>query len=376
MSESRVKKVALVHDFLVSYGGAERVFEALCELYPYAPIYTLLYDRKRMDVHFQGRDIRVSWLGKLPAFFRKRYRLFLPFFPAAVESFDLREFDLVITSSGAWSKGIITRLHTRNVAYLHSPMRYAWDYHESYLRELGARGKMSIFTRMLLSYLRIWDTQAAERPDVLLANSHFTAARIKKYYRREAEVVYPGALDLFEKTKHLFPAGTKSERSYFLVVSRLTRSKKIDAVVEAFNKLALPLTVVGGGGEEKSLRQMAGEHIRFTGFVGDEALARLYRGARAVIFPSEEDFGMVAVEALSFGTPVIALDYGGIREIVTPGETGEFFHAPAPEIIAEGVRRFLVREGQYSRETMQASVAHFTKENFQKEIRRVLEEKV
>lgn len=372
MSENMPKKVALVHDFLVAYGGAERVFEALCELYPEAPIYTLLYDQSHMGEHFEGRDIRVSWLGRLPSFLRKRYRFFLPFFPAAVESFDLREFDLVITSSGAWSKGIITRLNTRNVAYLHSPMRYAWDYHESYLRELGARGKRSILTRMLMSYLRIWDAQAALRPDLLIANSHFTAARIAKYYRREAHVVYPGALDLFEKTKHLFPEETKSERSYFLVVSRLTRSKKIDAVVEAFNKLALPLIVVGNGPEQQHLEKIAGKGIRFTGFVDDQALARLYRGARAVIFPSEEDFGMVAVEALSFGAPVIALEYGGIREIVTPGETGEFFHAPAPEIIAEGVRRFLVREGQYDAAVMMASVQKFSKEHFQQEMEEII----
>lgn len=224
-----------------------------------------------------------------------------------------------------------------------------------------------------MSYLRIWDAQAAARPDILLANSQFTEARIKKYYRREAQVIYPGALVLFEKTKHLFSQETKSERSYFLVVSRLTRSKKIDAVIEAFNKLALPLVVVGGGPEQASLEKIARKDIRFMGFVDDEALARLYRGARAVIFPSEEDFGMVAVEALSFGTPVIALEYGGIREIVTPGETGEFFHAPAPEIIAEGVRRFLVGEGTYSEEKMRASVVQFTKENFQKQLRRVLE---
>lgn len=366
MTENKSKKVALVHDFLVSYGGAERVFEALCELYPEAPIYTLLANPELVERHFKGRDIRTSWLGKLPRFIQKRYRLFLPFFPAAVESLDLREFDLVISSSGAWSKGIITRLHTTHVAYLHSPMRYAWDYHESYLQELGARGRRSILTRMLMSYLRIWDKQAAERPDILLANSKFTQERIGKYYRRQAEVVYPGGLSLSEK-ENVPQVGTE-KRNYFLVVSRLTRSKKVDAVVDAFNKLGLPLRIVGAGPEEKHLRKISNSNIEFSGFVEDNELARLYRGARALIFPSEEDFGMVAVEALSFGTPVIGLEYGGLREIVTEGKTGEFFHAALPEIIAEGVRRFLEREGTYDEVGMKESVVHFTEERFQQEI--------
>lgn len=383
---NRQKKIALVHDFLVAYGGAERVLEAMAEMFPKAPIYTLLYDKERMEEHFRGRDIRVSWLSKLPKFLKKRYRFFLPFFPVAVESFDLRDFDLVISFSGAWSKGIVTRLNTKHIAYLHSPMRYAWDYHEAYLGELGTRGKLRIFTRMLMSYLRVWDRQAAERPDAIISNSRFTAARVKKYYRRESTVIYPGALELFEKTSHevLRPAsselqrgeqaqGDKKMRIHFLVVSRLTRSKKIDKVIEAFNKLELPLLIVGDGPERIRLQSQAEKNIRFVGFTSDEELAKLYVFARAVIFPSEEDFGMVAAEALSFGTPVIAYEYGGIQEIVKPGETGEFFHAETPEIIAEGVRRFLQYEGQYDETAMKQSVAHLTKENFQKQVRKFLQ---
>lgn len=371
MAEHKEKKVALVHDFLVSYGGAERVFETLCEMYPEAPIYTLLADPRLTEEHFKGRDIRTSWLGKLPRFIQKRYRLFLPFFPAAVESLDLREFDLVISSSGAWSKGIITRLHTTHIAYLHSPMRYAWDYHESYLQELGARGRRSILTRMLMSYLRIWDKQAAERPDILLANSEFTRKRIEKYYRCEARVIYPPVV-LHDKTPSV-SLGDGDGRHYFLVVSRLTRSKKVEAVIDAFNKLGLSLVVVGTGPEEQSLQKRAGKNITFAGFVTDTELVEVYRGARALIFPSEEDFGMVAVEALSFGTPVIGLDYGGLREIVVPGETGEFFHVAAPEIIAEGVRRFLEKEGTYDETVMRESVKKFSKENFQNGMNTVLE---
>lgn len=370
MTESKPKKVALVHDFLVSYGGAERVFQELCALYPEAPIYTLLADSKMVATHFPGRDIRTSWLGKMPRFVQKRYRLFLPFFPAAVESFDLREFDLVISSSGAWSKGIITRLHTTHVAYLHSPMRYAWDYHERYLSELGARSRRSIFTRMLMSYLRIWDKQAAERPDILLTNSVFTEERIAKYYRREATVIYPPVI-LHEMTPSL-SRGESTERSHFLVVARLTQSKQVLAVVEAFNKLGLSLVVVGTGPEEKRLRDRAKANITFTGFLDDQALAREYAQARALIFPSEEDFGMVAVEALSYGTPVIALDYGGIREILTDPRMGETFHSSNPEIIAEGVRRFLEKEGTYDETLMKESVKKFRREQFQSQMKMVI----
>lgn len=370
---ARPKKVALVHDFLVAYGGAERVFETLAEMFPEAPLYTLLYDPARMGEHFQRRDIRVSWLSKLPKFFKKRYRLLLLFFPVAAESFDLRDFDVVISSSGAWSKGIITRLRTKHIAYVHSPMRYAWDYHEQYLDEMGARGKFRIFTRMLLSYLRIWDRQAAERPDRLLVNSRYTQARVKKYYGRESEVVYPGALSLREKTAE--SAGRKAgvERTHFLLVSRLTRSKKAGAVIEAFNKLGFPLIIVGDGPEREALERSAEPNVSFTGFVSDARLAELYVSARAVIFPSEEDFGMVAAEALSFGTPVVAYEYGGIREIVESGKTGESFHAQTPEIIAEGVRRFLANEKRYDAAAMKLSVAHLTQVNFQNGIRSAVE---
>lgn len=381
LSNKTRMKIALVHDFLVSYGGAERVFQAIAELYPETPIYTLVADQEIMERHFPGRDVRTSWLSGLPVFFRKRYRWFLPFFPAAVEALDLRDFDLVISSSGAWGKGIVTRLNTKHIAYLHSPMRYAWDYHEEYLREVSGWRKPGICVRLLLSYLRVWDRQAADRPDFLIANSHYTADRIRKYYRRESTVIYPGALALADTLSDevLRPASTERQRgeqaqgdqkmrTHFLIVSRLTKSKKVDIAIEAFNKLGFPLVIVGSGPERERLEKMANENIRFAGFVGDSELVELYQGARALIFPSEEDFGMTAAEALSFGTPVIGFEYGGIREIVEPGVAGELFAAQTPEILAEGVRRFLANEGKYDETRMKESVSRFTKERFQKEI--------
>lgn len=372
MSSSCPKKIAIVHDFLVTYGGAERVLQSLSALYPEAPIYTLLKDDAVAAKYFPGREIRESFLEHFPGWLRRRYPWLLPFYPIAVETLDLREFDLVISSSGAWSKGVVTRLHTRHIAYLHSPMRYAWEQPEAYLDEVLPRWVPRIIARLWLSYMRLWDRQAAERPDVLVANSRYTAQRIQKYYRKDAEVVYPPALALCAAGQEEIIL--RGERKHFLIVSRLARSKKIEPVIEAFNKLGFPLVIVGSGRDEHRLRSIAGPNVSFVGAPDDARLRRYYREARAVLFPSEEDFGMVAAEALSLGTPVIAYEYGGIREIIRIGETGEIFRSQTPEVIAEAVKRFAEKEaaGGYPAETLSDSVSHFSEEYFAQAIARLV----
>ncbi|MBP6889368.1 MAG: glycosyltransferase [Candidatus Moranbacteria bacterium] len=370
--EAQPKKVALVHDFLVTYGGAERVLQALASMYPEAPIYTLLKDDSVVKRFFPGRDIRSSFLQTFPLWLRERYRSLVPLYPIAIETLDLREFDMVISSSGAWSKGIITRLHTRHIAYVHSPMRYAWEGREMYLDESLPWFVPRLCARLWLSYIRLWDLEAADRPDVLIANSGYTRDRIAKYYRQISSVLYPPALFLAEsKTEKALP---KDERKHFLVVSRLTRSKKIEPVIEAFTKLEFPLIVVGSGREKQNLERIAGKNITFVGKVSDKRLREYYRGARALIFPSEEDFGMVAVEALAAGTPVIAYEYGGIREILRIGETGEVFHSQTPEVIAEAIKRFLEKEMTgYPIESLQRSVSQFSSEAFEKGIQKIVD---
>ena len=338
MKSSTDKKVAFVHDFLVSYGGAERVLESLVKLDPDAPIYVLLADERIVRERFAGREIRTSFLQKLPKFFRKRYRLLLPFFAVAAESMDFRDFDVVISSSGAWSKGIVTRLKTTHIAYLHSPMRFLWDANEGYFDAVGLGGYRRFFGRILLSYLRVWDREAAERPDILISNSAFTHARVLKYYRRDSGIVIPPAT-LSER----FPDGTESKEDFFLVVARLTESKGVGAAIDAFDKLGLPLRIVGEGRERKKLQRRTGPSVRFEGAVDDKTLVSLYRRARAVIVPSEEDFGLAAAEALSFGTPVITLGRGVSLEVVAEGISGEFFRAATAEVIAATVRRFIER---------------------------------
>lgn len=350
-------RVAFVHDLLVSYGGAERVLESLIKLYPDAPIYTLLHDERAMSGKFSGRDIRTSFLQKFPRFLRRRYRLLLPFFPVAVETFDFRDFDLVISSSGAWSKGIVTRLHTAHIAYLHSPMRLLWDANERYLRMVRAGRLAKFFGRMILSFLRVWDAQAAGRPDALVSNSEYTRMRAEKYYRRGSEVVYPPVTIRGAERR-------SGRKDFFLVVSRLTESKGIGTAVAAFNKLGLRLVIVGEGRERKRLERMAGGNISFSGKVSDAELIGLYAEAAAVIVPSEEDFGMTAAEAIACGTPAVVLGRGGGLEIVEAGVTGEFFRSDAPEVLADAVRRFLERgTARYEPGCLEAS-GRFSEDRF------------
>lgn len=359
-------KVAFVHDFLISYGGAERVLESLIKLYPDAPIYTLLFDDRTMKGKFSGREIRTSFLGKFPRFIRNRYRLLLPFFPVAVETFDLREFDLVISSSGAWSKGVVTRLHTAHIAYLHSPMRLLWDANEKYLRSVRAGRCARFFGRIVLSYLRLWDREAADRPDALVSNSEYTRARVKKYYRRDSEIVYPAVASL--QMQH-----RPKREDFFLVVSRLTESKGVESAVEAFNKLGLPLVVVGEGRERSRLMKMANENISFLGFVDDRKLADLYARAAAVIVPSEEDFGMVAAEAIASGTPSISLGRGGAIEVVEEEVTGELFRSDAPEVLADAVRRFLEKDKARYEDGCRKASGRFSEERFLSEWKRIID---
>lgn len=369
-------KVALVHDFLNQYGGAEKVLEALSEMFPTAPIYTLLYDKEKMHGKFADKVVHASYLQKFPQFLRRRPKWILPFFPAAPEAFDFREFDLVISSSGAWSKGIVTRLNVAHIAYVHSPMRFVWDENDEYLRQQEKGRAINFCARLLMNYIRIWDKEAAERPDYLIANSQYTQARIEKYYRRESTVIYP-PVDV-ERISHIVDRGEHSKEGDtryamhdarpFLVVSRLAPYKKIDAVVEAFNKLGLPLVVIGEGPQEKYLRSIANQNVQILGWLPDAEVAQYYAQARAFVFAGVDDFGLAPVEAMAQGVPVLAIKKGGARETVTAGVTGEFFDAAVPEVIVDTVRRFMEQEEKYDRQYIVNRAREFSKERFIKEL--------
>ncbi|NTU67057.1 MAG: glycosyltransferase family 4 protein [Candidatus Moranbacteria bacterium] len=366
-------KIALVHDFLTQFGGAERVLLALSEIFPDAPIYTLIYDKNALGERFGSKDVRVSFLQKFPAFLKKRKKWLLPFLPVAPETFDLRDFDLVISSSGAWSKGIVTRLNTTHVSYVHSPMRFIWDMNGEYLNQRSRLGCIRFITRFILNYIRVWDRVASDRPDLLLSNSIYTRDRIRKYYGRDSEVIYPPAFVPLSGTTVGKQGAGDIKDNYFLIVSRLSAYKKVDAAIEAFNKLELPLVVVGTGEQEKYLKSIAGKNIRFAGFVPDEKLGEIYSNARAFVFPGVDDFGIAPVEAMSYGVPVLSIRKGGMREVIVEGKTGEFFASSVPEVIADGVRRFIENEKGYDREAIRNKANEFSKEKFKKNILEYLE---
>jgi len=387
--ENKKLKIALLHDFLLYQGGAERVLKVLSEMFPEAPIYTLLYNEEKMGEMFAGKDIRPSYLQKFPKFLKKHHQWLISFFPVVPETFDLREYDLVISSSGAWMKGIVTKMSTTHIAYLHSPMRFVWDYNERYFQEKGK--SPSLLKRFVLNYLRIWDRLAADRPDFLLANSIYTQKRIEKYYRRDSVVMYPPVNNNFEFRISNFESNQNEKNSkiksleinskfkiqnskFFLVISRLSPYKKVNVVVEAFNKLGLPLVVIGQGQQEKHLKKIAKDNVQILGWQTDEVTMQYYAKARAFIFPSEDDFGMTAVEAMNFGVPVIAYRKGGAKETVQEGVTGEFFDAQTPEVLADGVRRFLDNEDKYDKEVIRKRGREFSRERFETEMRKVIEE--
>ncbi|HOW60454.1 MAG TPA: glycosyltransferase [Candidatus Moranbacteria bacterium] len=367
--EKKDLKIALVHDFLLYPGGAEKVLKVLSEMYPKAPIYTLLYDGEKMSKEWGSKDVRPSYLQKFPKFLKKHYQWLLPFFPVIPETFELREYDLVISSSGAWSKGIVTKLDTIHIAYLHSPMRFVWDYNEKYLKERN--NKPSIFTRLFFSYLRVWDRMAADRPDYLIVNSKYTQSRVKKYYRHESAIIYP-PVSLCEQA-HLRnfkdrPANL-NDKGYFLIISRLSPYKKVDIAVEAFNKLGLPLVVIGQGKQENYLRKIAQSNVKILGWQSREEIKNYYKNTRAFIFPCEDDFGIAPVEAMQEGIPVIAYRKGGALETVVEGKSGEFFDVQTPEVLADGVRRFMINEDKYDKEFIKKHAENFSEERFKREFK-------
>ncbi|MEX2145166.1 MAG: glycosyltransferase [Candidatus Spechtbacterales bacterium] len=324
-------KVALVHDYLIQYGGAERVLEEFAYMFPKAPIYTLVYDEKATGRAFKGRDIRTSFLQKIPRR-ASSYKFFPLIMPMAVESFDLSDYDLVLSSSASFAKGVITREKSTHISYCHSPMRYAWlDYkkitgdtlYPSYLEKL---------IPLIMPYMRIWDRQSAQRPDYIITNSNFIRRKLKKYYSRDAVVVYPPLN--FEKFYISAP------KDYFLVVGRMVPYKRFDVAIKAFNDLKLPLKIIGTGPEYKKLKSIAGPNIEFLGLVSEKDLARHYSEARAFVFPQEEDFGITAIESMASGRPVIAYGSGGALESVKEGETGIFFQERSAESLKEAVKKF------------------------------------
>jgi glycosyltransferase involved in cell wall biosynthesis len=322
-------RVALVHDFLVDVRGAERVFLALCDLFPEAVLFTAVYDEEGTEGRFAHREVRTSFLQRVRPTART-FRALLPLYPAAMESLDLRGYDLVISSSSAWAHGVIPDDGAVHVCYCHNPFRYAWNARQETLAARGPFGRAALGA--VFQRWRQWDWIAAQRVDAYIANSQTTKRRVARYFGREATVLHPPV------EVERFTPGTPGEA--YVVLSELMPHKRIDVAIRAFNELRNPLVVVGNGPDARRLHRLAGPTVSFTGRVSDAEAAHLLARARALVVTATEEFGIAAVEAQAAGRPVIALHEGGVRETVVDGETGAFFEHPEPAALADVVRSF------------------------------------
>jgi glycosyltransferase involved in cell wall biosynthesis len=324
-----VPRVALVHDFLLDLRGAERVFAAICARWPDADLFTAVYDEEGTEHRFADRQVHTSFLQRLRPTART-FRVLLPLYPHAIESLDLRGYDVVVSSSSAWAHGVLVEPGAVHVSYIHNPFRYAWSEREA---TLAARHPLTRpVLRTLLARWRQWDWIAAQRVDRYVANSHITAARVRRYLGRDSDVLYPPV-----ETERFSP-GTVGD--HYLVLAELMPHKRIDVAVRAFNRLGRPLVVAGDGPEARRLRRLAARHVRFEGRVSDARAAELLRSCRALVVPGVEEFGIAAIEAHASGRPVIALADGGVSETVTDGVTGTFFEESTPEALAAAVEGF------------------------------------
>jgi len=343
------KKVAIVCDWLTNMGGAEKVILSLHDMFPEAPIYTTLYDKQRTS-GFEKATVYTSFLQRIP-FSQKKHPLFLNSMPLAIESFNLNDYDLVISSSHAVAKGVITKPDTSHICYCHTPMRYAWEPWELESRLKAFPKFMHNNIKKKIHKLRLWDRLTADRVDHFIVNSSYIAERVNKYYRRDSTVIYPPVdTNKFHISKNSVASPlTKGDASassseavgnYFLMVGRLIPYKKFDLVIETFNKLNRPLIIVGTGPEQNKLKKLAKKNIVFKGRVSDEELKTLYNEALALIFPQLEDFGITPVEAMASGRPVVSYSEGGSRDTVIAGKTGVFFQEQTVDSLSEALAEF------------------------------------
>jgi glycosyltransferase involved in cell wall biosynthesis len=323
-------RVAIVHYWLVSMRGGERVLERLLHLFPGADIFTHVYDDRKMSATIRASKVTTTWINQLP-FSRNLYQYYLPLMPMALEELDLSAYDLVISSESGPAKGIITSPHAIHLCYCHSPMRYLWDHYHLYRKDANLLAKAAM--PFLYHRLRQWDLSSSARVDTMVANSHFIQDRIRKFWRRESEVIHPPV-----ETRLFTPSLDVDD--HYLWVGQMVPYKRPDLAVAAFNRSGLPLLMVGEGGMLKKLRAIAKPNIRFVSRLDFNELRKAYARARALVFTAEEDFGIVPVEAMASGRPVLAYGRGGVLDTVVPGETGLFFDSQDPDALADGIERF------------------------------------
>lgn len=350
-------KVALVYDRVNKWGGAERVLLALHDMFPDAPLYTSVYNPQTAP-WANVFTVKSSFLQRIPLAPRL-HELFAAFMPVAFEGFTFDEYDVVISVTSEAAKGVITKPHTLHICYCLTPTRYLWSGHEEYF----TWGITRFLVRPIIAYLRLWDRLSSQRPDKIIGISHEVSERIKKYYKRDALVIYP-PLTLQQQNKKIIKQQDTEE--YFLIVSRLVKYKRIDLAIKACNQLGKKLVIIGSGHEEAYLRSIAGETIHFLGNLTDEEIIEYYRGCSAFLFPGREDFGLTVIEAQSFGKPVIAYKAGATLETIIEGKTGEFFFPQTTGSLRKKLEIF--DKKRYNAKSCIAQANNFRKEVFMKQI--------
>lgn len=366
MQKNSELKIAIVHDFLIKFGGAERVLLALHEMFPEAPIYTLLYKKSSPELKpFTDCEIIPSNLNR---FFLKtgKHKHLLPYLPKAIEEFDFSEYDIVISSSNSFAHGVITKPKTFHLSYCHSPMRYAWDYSHQYLVENNLKGLKGVVVRKIMHDIRIWDFVSSKRVDKWVANSSNVANRISKYYRQNSEVLHPpvevGSIE----------CGEDLPDDYFVIVSRLEPYKNVELAVKAFNLSKKPLVVIGKGSLSNKLKQIAKSNIEFLGWQSDASVYEYMKNAKALIFPSDDDIGITPIESLAAGRPVVAYNKGGVREVIEDGKTGILFQDATVESLNDAVSDLEENYMQFSPHVCRDKSEKFSKAVFEKRFKDIL----
>jgi glycosyltransferase involved in cell wall biosynthesis len=351
-------KTAVIHEWLVTYAGSERVVEQILALYPEADLFSLVEFLPDELRHFiRHKTVKTSFLQHLP-FAKRRFRQYLPLMPLAIEQFDLSSYDLVLSSNHAVAKGVVTRADQLHICYMHTPIRYAWDLQQQYLQ--GAkldRGLPSMLVQILLHYLRLWDLASANRVDHFVANSRYVARRIRKTYRRPAQVIYPPvAVDRF------YPKAQRDE--FYFTLCRFVPYKRVDVIVEAFTRMGLPLVVIGDGPGWARVKSLAGPTIHLLGHQPDAVVVDHMQRCKAFVFAAAEDFGIAPVEAQAAGAPVIAYGRGGATETVIPGKTGLFFAEQTVESLIETVQHFESGSCLFHPDELRQNAERFSPERF------------
>jgi glycosyltransferase involved in cell wall biosynthesis len=361
-------KKTIIHDWLDQYAGSERCVESFTNLYPDADIFTLvdfLNDKDR-EIILNGKESNRSFIQKMP-FAKRHHRNYLPLFPLAIEQFDLTDYDLVLSSSHAFAKGVLTHSNQLHISYVHTPIRYAWDLYQQYLKESGLeRGLKGMVAKYFLHKIRNWDVATANRVDHYIANSHYIAQRIKKIYGKDATVIYP-PVDVDKFVLH------EQKEDFYLTASRMVPYKKIDLIVEAFSQTNKKLIVIGTGPEMAKIKNKAGGNIELLGYQSDEVLIEMMQKAKAFVFAAEEDFGIIPVEAQACGTPVISLNKGGTKETVIDKVTGVHFNGQNIVELLNALNKF--ENLEFNPITIREHALNFSRKRFERELKEFIDKK-